>query len=162
MKRRNFFKALGIATTAVVVAPMTAITPYVHKAEVYHRPIKEELLEHLFQDIQAEPIHGSFYVRLYDDDGKETDYQGYEKGGIEMPRNNEHWHVEGNEDYVRATNIKDVTFPECIGGQNHVGGFAITDESGRVIFTGPLTNWLTVERGVTPEFLKGSITIDED
>jgi hypothetical protein len=158
MKRRNFFKKLGMGTAAVMVAPMSAMTDHVYEAEIVSRNIKQEFLESIFDTIPMQQVHGNLYVRLYDIDGKEATFDGYTKGGFLTLRNPTFWKVQEN--YVE--NNVPFEWPECQKGPGqYIAGVAITDASGRVLFKSPLSSFCYVEPGVTVQFAKGSLNIEE-
>ena len=155
MKRRGFFKGLGATAALMAVAPMTALTGKVYQAEIISEGnFKQKLLNHIFQE-KPLSIEGGLWVRLYDEAGYESNYRSYAPQYME--RDSEHWLVEAN----LVSNRKEISFPACTGRGVGVSMFGLSDSHGNIIYKGGLTSTLYVCEGVTPEFMVGSITIEE-
>ena len=111
---------------------------------------------------------GSFYVALYVDGtepsdsaaGTETSYTSYAR--VAVARTSGGWTVASG----ACSNTAAITFPQCTGGSQTVGAFAIckagTTGVDDQIYWGELTSPLAISSGITPEFAIGDLDITED
>lgn len=111
---------------------------------------------------------GNFYIALYVDgtepsdsaSGTESTYGGYTR--VAVARQASGWTVSSG----ACSNTAAITFPQCTGGSETVGAFAIckagTTGVDDQIYWGTLTSPLAVSSGITPEFAIGDLDITED
>jgi hypothetical protein len=116
----------------------------------------------------AMPSYGSnLYVSLHTADPgeggsqttNESAYTSYAR--VAVARDSGGWNVTGNS----ATNVAEITFPECTGGTEtitHVAVGTASSGAGQILYKGALTASIDVSNLITPRFPAGTLTVQED
>ena len=113
----------------------------------------------------AMPTYGAnLYVHLHTADPgeagtsstNEATYTDYAR--VSVARDAGGWTVTGNE----AENTAEVTFPECTGGTNTITHASICTNGGQILYSGALTDSLSVSNLITPRFPAGTLVFQED
>lgn len=113
----------------------------------------------------AMPSYGSnLYVSLHTADPgeggtlatNEADYTDYAR--VTVARDAGGWTITGNQ----AENTAEVTFPECTGGTNVITHVAVGTIGGQILYSGALTDSISVSNLITPRFPAGTLVLQED
>lgn len=89
----------------------------------------------------------------------EANYTGYAR--VAVARTSGGWTVTGNQ----AVNAALVQFPQCTAGSNTITYLSVgtlSSGTGQIIYSGALSNPLSVTSGIQPQFSAGALTITED
>ena len=128
---------------------------------------ENDILKYVFNGT-AFPAYGSIlYVSLHTGDPgeagtqttNEADYTGYTRIGV--ARDSGGWSVVGSD----ASNVAEITFPECTGGTNTITHVAVGLQStggGQILYSGALTASINVSNLITPRFPAGTLVMQED
>lgn len=94
-----------------------------------------------------------------DQSTSEATYTGYAR--VAVNRNSGGWTVSAN----AVSNTAKITFGTCTAGSNAITHFSVGmahTGTGKILYSGALTQTLNVSAGITPEFNIGELDVSED
>jgi len=118
--------------------------------------------------LQNSAAAGSFYISLHtadpgeagDQTTNEATYTNYDR--VAVARTVGGWTVSG----ATATNVAQITFPQCGASGNTITHVAIGTEdyptAGVIMYSGALNSSLAVALNITPLFAASGLTVTED